>query len=138
MKKKHYYILISMFLILFIAGCADDESEQKEEEFQESAEKDANIVFAEEFVMFLNEGRYEDATEYYDETMKDELPASELEEAWTSLEEQFGSFVSQEYQSTEKLEGYDVVLINGSFEEQDVVFQITLDQNEKIAGFYVK
>lgn len=135
---KNYLVLVLSIIIisLFVSGCGQGEAEQKD--FQEAAEKEANTVFAEEFIMFLDEGRYDRATKYFDDTMKKELPANELEKLWDSLESQLGDFKNQSYDSTQKMDEYDVILINGTFEEDEVIFRITIDQNEKIAGFYLE
>lgn len=135
--KKYVVLMLTLIIIsLFLSGCGQGEAEQKD--FQEAAEKEANIVFAEEFIMFLHEGRYDRATKYFDDTMKKELPANELEKLWTSLEEQLGDYKNQNYDSTQKMDDYDVILINGIFEEDEVTFRVTIDQNEKIAGFYIE
>lgn len=135
MQKRIQQLFILLFFSLFLSACGS--GEKHEDEYQESSEAHANIVFAEEFIMFMSEGRFKQATEYYDQTMKEELPAEELEKVWNSLEGEYGDFVSQEYDRTEIKDEYEILFINGEFENGNVVFQITIDQDEKIAGFYI-
>lgn len=132
-QPRNLYLLI--FLTLLLSAC--DGGEAREDEFQESAETHANITFAEELIMFVSEGNYKQATQYFNSTMKEELPAEEIENVWNSLEDQLGKFVKQEYDRTESKDDYDIIFINGKFEKGDVVFQVTIDQDEKIAGFYI-
>ena len=133
---RYLHFILSILLgILALSGCG---GEEEHDSFQESSEQEANIVFAEESIMFLSEGQFDKATEYFDETMKEDLPAKELENVWSSLEKEFGSFQKQQYQKTEKVsEEYEIVLLEGSFEKGNVIFQVTLDQDEHIAGFYI-
>jgi hypothetical protein len=133
MKMFSIPLLLYGIAILLIAGCGGGEKQEKQ--FQESAEKEANVVFAEEFIMFLSEGNYDKAREYLDSTAKEELPASTLENTWVNLTEELGTFVEQHYDTTDKVEDYDVVYINGVFEKGKVTFQLKLNQDEEIIGF---
>ncbi|RKQ37262.1 DUF3887 domain-containing protein [Oceanobacillus halophilus] len=133
MVKNVLWFLTIATAFFLLSGCAD--GEDKEEEFQESAEEKANVIFAEEFIMFISEDRYERATEYLDESVKEEYPASELENIWSSFEERLGSFVNQNYESMEKDNDQDVITIIGEFEDGEIKFQIAVNQNEKISQF---
>ncbi|WP_068672568.1 DUF3887 domain-containing protein [Oceanobacillus sp. Castelsardo] len=135
MKKLTIPFIFILIGILLITGCKS--AEKQEEQFQETAEKEANVVFGEEFIMFLSEGNFQKATEYLDSAIKDDLPATKLENKWNKLEEELGNFKKQEYDKTEKIDDYDVIYINGQFEKGNAYFQIKLNQNEKITSFEI-
>lgn len=158
MKKFKWIAFAMLAAAVLLAGCnqaeeqeepaddnADEEQpvEQAEEEAEEqfSAEDEENeqlISMAETFIDQLNEGKYEEATKNFDETMSELLAAEDLEELWVSLNSQIGEFLDQEYTTTEEADGHQVVLITGVFNDADVMFQVTFDENEQIAGFYVQ
>jgi len=152
MKKIQWAGVPLMAVVILLAGCnqAEDQSEQSnpsmenaeiEEDEQtqaDSQENDELVSKAETFINQLSEGKYEEATEDFDETMAEQLGATELEELWETLQDQLGDFIDYEYHSTEEAEGYQVVLLTGIFNEADVAFQVTFDDNQQIAGFYVQ
>lgn len=154
MRKLQWIGLSMLAVMALLSGCnqaeeqeelADEnrEEEQVEEETEEqsSAEGEENellISMAETFINQLNEGKYEEATENFDGTMSELLAAKDLEELWVGLNSQIGDFIDQEYASTEEADGHQVVLITGTFNDADVMFQVTFNKNEEIAGFYVQ
>ena len=54
--------------------------------------------------------------------MAKELTPEKLEEVWTTIENQLGSFSGQRYDSMGEQDGYRIVLLNGAFEQADVGF----------------
>ncbi|GEM_PF-1276795 len=154
MKKFQWIGLVMAFALVLLAGCnqaeepADQSTEQQEDTQTPSGEKDetseenqadeALIDMAITFIDELNEGNYEEATENFDETMNEQVGAADLEEIWTDLNSQLGDFIDQEYNKTEEADGYQVVFITGIFNDADVTFQVTFDENEQIAGFFVQ
>lgn len=135
-------------VLLLLAACSEAEEQEpvnentgetEEQATDEHAADDAVVGMAEEFIGQLNEGQYEEATEKFDETMREQLGPEELEELWISLEDQLGELVDYEYDRTETVDGgYEVILINGVFHDADATFQVTVDGNEEIAGFYIQ
>lgn len=154
MKKFQWIGLVMAFALVLLAGCnqaeepGDQSTEQQEDTQTPSGEKDetseenqadeALIDMAITFIDELNEGNYEEATGNFDETMNEQVGAADLEEIWTDLNSQLGDFIDQEYNKTEEADGYQVVFITGTFNDADVTFQVTFDENEQIAGFFVQ
>lgn len=150
MKKLSKTIVLFIVAILFLAACSGEteeetseaeqnETEQTEVEVEDESQADEEVIqLAESFVEKVHEGKYEEATEMFDDTMREQLGTEELEELWESLEEQLGEFIDYEYYRTETVEGYEVILINGVFNDADTTFQVTVDDNQKIAGFYIQ
>ncbi|GGN64775.1 MULTISPECIES: DUF3887 domain-containing protein [Oceanobacillus] len=152
MKKLQVVSFLLIAAILFLAGCSGgkntEESVETPEEGIEPAEeqttdengdgtRDEAVVVAEEFIDQLSDGQYEEATENFDETMAAQVGAEELQEIWGSLEEQLGDFIAFEYKETEEVEDHEVVLIKGVFNDADITFQVTVNENMEIAGFYM-
>lgn len=95
-------------------------------------------IAAEDFINKLAAGRAAEAVEYFDHRMKEELSPAELEEAWEILTEKGGPFIEQRYREVIDFDFHRVVLITGVFERAKVEFRITFDEDEKIAGLYIK
>lgn len=137
--RKQLKVLFSLLLLVFIAvGCSQKEEEPKNQGETNNEKNEELVTIAETFIAQLAEGEYKAATEKFDETMSREMPASQLREVWTQLESQIGNYIDQEYDSTVEQEGYQIVLIKGLFEGQDVLFSVTIDENNHIAGFFVR
>lgn len=124
MKKLVGMSVLIVLSLLVLAGCNQGEDE-------------AIVGHAETFINQLSSGDYEAATENLDMTMAEQLTADDLEEMWLSLTEQLGEFIDQEYNRIEEVEEHRVVLITGIFNNIDVTFQVTFNDEEEIAGFYV-
>jgi protein involved in sex pheromone biosynthesis len=142
-------MILLLAAILFLTACnteeeeatednAGDDEAQTEEAVQNESGADEEIVaVAEEFIGNLSEGEYEEAAGITDETFEEQADAGQLQDIWQSLENQLGKFVDYEYNKTEVVDEYDVVLINGVFNDADVTFQVTVSENQKVAGFYI-
>ena len=139
---KKVLLLLSAMLLVFIAGCsgANDEgaSEQDGPDQMEETVDEEVIAVAEKFIEQLNGGDYDAATENFDEAMKEQLDAEGLKELWESLISQLGDYVDSEYDETQEVEGFQVVLFKGVFNDKDVTLQVTVDADKKIAGFFVR
>ncbi|MBN6206611.1 DUF3887 domain-containing protein [Ralstonia pickettii] len=154
MKRLQWIGLVMAAALVLLAGCNQDEEpadqgteEQRDEQTAsdaedgaagENQEDEAQIDMAKGFIDQLNEGNYEEATENFDDTMNEQVTAADLEEIWTGLNSQLGDFIDQDYDRTEEADGYQVVLITGTFNDADVTFQVTFDENGQIAGFFVQ
>lgn len=151
MKKSQVISFLLLAAILFLAGCSEGQdteepagslekgTEPAEEQTKGENEddmKDEAIVVAERFIDQLSDGQYEEATENFDATMAEQLRAEELQEIWGSLEEQLGHFIAFEYKETEEVDDYEVILIKGVFNDSDITFQVTVNEDMEIAGFY--
>ena len=149
MKKLQVVSFLLIVAILFLAGCSGGEdteepagspegteSEEQTEGEDENGANEETVDVAEEFINQLSDGQFEEATENLDETMAEQVGAEELQEIWGSLEEQLGDFIAFEYNETEEVEDYEVILIKGVFNDADITFQVTVNENMEIAGFY--
>lgn len=144
MKFQKVILLLMTSLVLLAAcnqGDEQDEAIEKATEEEAGIENEADqevIALAENFIAQLSEGQYEEAADKFDETMTEQLSPEELEELWESLKSQLGELIDYEYNRIEPVEGYEVVLINGVFNNADATFQVTVDEDQQIAGFYIQ
>lgn len=141
---------ILILAIFSLAACnqaedtAEDETDSTEQQVEEESgekenqEDEESIALAENFIEQLSQGQYEESTDKFDQTMSEQLGAAELQELWESLEVQMGEFIDYEYNKTETIDGgYQVILIHGVFNDADIMFQVTVNDNLEIAGFYI-
>ena len=88
------------------------------------------------FVNLLEEGRFEDAAELFNEQMAEALPSQELEAAWNDLTGRVGEFKEiTEVKVTEE-EGYRVVYVTCDFAKTALDVKIVFDDDGKIAGLW--
>src|SRR5438046_1738772 len=62
---------------------------------------------AQAFVKLLEKGEFKKATQDFDQTMKEKMPADKLEEVWKGLIQKAGAFKKQGATRTQKVQGYD-------------------------------
>ncbi|WP_405098715.1 DUF3887 domain-containing protein [Oceanobacillus sp. FSL H7-0719] len=154
MKRFQWIGLLLAAVLVLLAGCTQEEdsadggaaeqenteveTDTKDEAVADSQGNEEQMEMAKTFIEQLNEGKFEGATEKFDETMNEQVTAADLEGIWKDLNSQIGNFIEQEFNKVEEADGYQVVLITGIFNDADVTFQVTFDENQQIAGFYVQ
>lgn len=119
-------------------GVTDDTEAADDTGAGNDTETAEQVEIAEQFIQNLADGNYEQATQQFDETMAKELTPEKLEELWTTIQQQAGNFVGQENLSVQEQQGFQVVQLSGIFEKQDVVFTVSVDAENRVAGFFVK
>lgn len=88
------------------------------------------------FVNLLEEGKFEDAAELFNEQMAEALPPQELEAAWNDLTGRVGEFNEiTEVKVTEE-KGYRVVYATCDFAKTALDVKIVFDDDGKIAGLW--
>lgn len=134
MSKRVFLIMVSAFAMLTILAACQDESTE-EETTDQSAEETAEL-----FLNHLAEDEYEEAYGQLDETMEDEIGASDLEELWTALNQQLGDHIEFEYQNIEEGtdDDFDIVFIDSHHEKEDVTFRVTINEDQEVAGFFLE
>jgi hypothetical protein len=84
---------------------------------------------AKDFVDLLVSGQFSAATENFDATMQEALPAEKLEEIWNVTTQQTGPFKQQMGVRTEKEMSYDAVFVTCEFEFENVPLDVKLVYN---------
>ncbi|MDX9973186.1 MAG: DUF3887 domain-containing protein [FCB group bacterium] len=95
-------------------------------------------VIAKDLVTALAAGDTAKATSNFDAKMASAMPASQLAEVWAQVTSQFGAFKTQLGTRTEKIQGYNVVLVNCEFERATLDIQVTVDDAGKVSGLFVR
>lgn len=95
------------------------------------------IAKAEEIVALFNKGAYGEIHVMFDEQMKTGLPEDEMEELAPIIEGS-GDFEDIDKASVEELDGYYVVVLVANYSEEDRVFTISFNDQEEVAGLYMK
>ena len=75
---------------------------------------------------------------YYDETMKQAVPAPKLKEAWTGIIQQYGTFVKHTKVTDSTYQQYKLVNIMCVFDNGMLRMEVYFDKNEKVAGLYFR
>lgn len=125
---KRILAFMLMCLLVGLIACSQNNP-------QETLDESANInVIAEEFITLLASSQFEEASQLGDASIK----ADDLKHTWESLEKQIGDMIEQEHSTTTVVNGLDVVMIIGRFNNTDVMFNISFNEDQQIVGFYVQ
>lgn len=116
MKKLFIFVLI--LLILSITFSQVDEN-----------------LIAKNFVILLDEEKYEEAVEFFDASVKNLISANKLEELWKSLERQVGNFREILGVRNEVVDSYKIVYVTCEFDLIDIDIKIVFS-NKKIVGLF--
>ncbi len=86
----------------------------------------------------IKDKEYEKASAYFDETLKQALPADKLGETITQVESKLGKIINIEDNVTAiSHDGYRILLVPVQFEKATVNFRYTLNTDNQIAGFFL-
>ncbi|MBF0410795.1 MAG: DUF3887 domain-containing protein [Candidatus Riflebacteria bacterium] len=105
------------------------------DEKKTSVKKDLYII-AEDFIKLLSKGDYEQATNNFDNTMKNVLPAEKLQEAWEKVCNANGAFDSTMVSRFEKAERFEIIYVTCHFQKGSVDAKVVFDSSEKITGLF--
>lgn len=127
--RKKIAVIMSVLMVMVLTACGgekvDDETSNK------------FISEAEEIIHLLNDGNYSEVVDAFADELKAELTEDQLREVEPVID-QSGEFEEVEKSSVEKTEGVYVVVIAGSYSEDDRVFTISFNEDEEVVGLYVK
>lgn len=126
--KKILVALLSTMVVLALAACGgkvDDETAEK------------YITKAEDVILLLNDGKYEEVNAMFDEEMKAGLPLEQMDEL-TPIITQSGDFDKISKSSIEERDGFYVTVLVGKYSEGNRTFTITFNKNEEISGLFIK
>ncbi len=88
------------------------------------------------FVELLTTEQFPAATESFDETMKNALPADKLQELWESTVSQMGPFSKQLTTRTEKQDEFDIVLVTCEFQNGTLDVKVVYNAEKQVAGLF--
>ncbi len=88
------------------------------------------------FVGFLADGRFQEATGMFDETVAEALPTAKLKAAWDSILRQVGKFEKIAETRAAQESGYRVVYVTCDFADQPLDVKVVFDQDGRISGLW--
>jgi dienelactone hydrolase len=91
---------------------------------------------AKDFVKLLVRGDYSGAERNFDYTVAEALPVEKLEQTWTSLIGQVGSFKRQAGTRKEKIQQYDVVFVTCEFANSTLDVKVVFNSTGQISGLF--
>lgn len=159
MILKQFAILFSsMLLLMVLAACGnsdsssdadsgnnDEDTSTKETSNEEEDTADNKEITseeasqtAEEFLTLLGKEAFSQSEALLNDMMVNEITAVELEEIWNQLLTDFGEFNGVDFVEEQEIDGYYSFIYEGAFGEQPVVFNVSIDRNNEIAGFYIQ
>ena len=126
---KHYGLILLLIPFIAIFRQAQGENLPPWDEL---------ICRAKEFVSALQNGRFDQSVQHFDETMTRLAPPEKMEEVWNKVIQQVGPFLEQKGVWTESVSKYDIVYVTCQFEKAVLDIKVVFDKNKKIAGqFFV-
>jgi len=126
--KKWKFIVCSMLAVVLLAACGNKVDEETEGKY---------IDKAVEVVHFINDGEFDKVIEQLNENMKAKLTAEQLAEITPVLEES-GSYKGIKKQSVQEKDGIIVVVLVGEYSEEDRIYTVSYDADNRIAGLFVQ
>lgn len=126
--KKWKFIVCSLLAILLLTGCGNKVDEDTSNTY---------ISKAEEVVQWLNDSEFDKIVAQFDETMAAKLTTERLAEI-TPLLTASGKLEKIEKQSVEEKEGKKTVVLVAKHSEENRIYTITYDEEDKIAGLFIQ
>lgn len=127
--KKFLVTMFTVALMIVLVACGGNKVDDA------TAEK--HSAHAEEIIGLLNDGNYEEVHSQFDEIMKLGLPVVDLEDL-TPIIDESGTFEKIDKASVEEEEGMYITVLTANYSEENRVYTITFDGNDKVAGLYIK
>lgn len=119
-------------LVVALVLCWSAPAQEKKEEPQESPLQKAAVAF----LRLLEQEKYDEATQSFDEKLLEALPAEDLKSNWETIQEQAGEFKKQIRNRLETGDDHDTVIVSCEFANAKVDSRIVFDKEQKIAGLF--
>jgi dienelactone hydrolase len=97
----------------------------------------APAAAATELIDRLAKGDFQGAASNFAGVMQTMAPPEKLSEIWTSLQAQMGPYERRIGVRTQKQDPYEMVLVTTEFQRSTVDFKILVDDQGRIAGFFI-
>jgi len=91
---------------------------------------------ARQFVELLDQGKFDQATEFFDDQMAKVLPSTELADMWGAIVAQFGEYMGITEMKVVNVNCYKNVAVTCEFTNYYYDMTLTFDKEEKIAGLH--
>lgn len=127
--KKKLFVLLSVWVVGLLSACGGASVDKP------TAEKYSKK--AEEVILLMNEGKYEEVHDQFDATMKESLSLTQMEDL-TPILEQAGTFDKIDKTSVSEKDDHTIVVSVAKYSEENRVYTITFNEEDEIAGLYIK
>lgn len=127
--RKIYTIFLAVLLIITLVAC------QKSNVDEETANH--YIDQAKSVIEHLLNSEYEEVYEQFNEEMKEELSLSNMGDL-TPVIKEVGEFEKFETSAVEERDGYYVTVVVTKHEDGKLGFTITFEEDDSIAGLFIK
>lgn len=129
MKKVMSSIIVLFLGITILTACGEK---------VDKATSDKMSAKAEEVVTLINEGNYKKATDTFSDKLLSQLNEVDFEKAVAPLLEKSGDFENFDKSTVEKKDDFYVVVLVAKYKKDKRVFTISINEKEKLEGFYIK
>ncbi|WP_077620248.1 DUF3887 domain-containing protein [Bacillus sinesaloumensis] len=126
--RKIVLLVVSALLMLALVACGGNVDEATSEKY---------VSKAEDVISLLNEGKYGEVHDMFDNQMKVGLSEEQMEQL-TPIIEQSGRFEKVDKSSIEEKDGYYVVVLVAKYSDENRIYTISFNENDEIAGLYIK
>jgi len=126
--RKLLLVMFSVVAMFVLAACGNKVDEDVSGKY---------IGKAEEIVSLLQDANYQEVHTLLDEEMKIGLPEEAMGD-FSPIFEQSGDFEKVNKSSVEEKDGYYIVVLAVNYSEENRVFTITFNDQDEVAGLYVK
>lgn len=127
-------LLLMTLALLFVVGCVPALDPQYD--------KEEVLAVAKAFLSDLNDRRYDDCADRFNELMGAQFDAALLRDAMEGTLDKAGAFLSyQQEVATSAVEGditYALVVLVAEYENARIQYTVSLDPELAVAGFYYK
>ncbi len=95
------------------------------------------INTASSFFDTLDAGKYAEAQDFFDASVKDKLPPESLEKMWNNLKAQLGELEAIDGAQNKVQDEYQIVILNCRFKNDSQPFQFVFNKEQKLVGFFI-
>lgn len=137
MNNRFSALVLACFAV-FAAACGPQQPVSEPVETPPEAMPATPEFVATELVDALARRDTAAAVKDFDATMKGAMPSAQLDQVWSSLIAQYGSFRSRAGTRTQKVQGFDAVFVTCEFERGSIDLQVTVNNARQVSGLYVR
>jgi len=118
-NKKYFLIIISLLSGTLMAQVPGE-----------------TIQKAKDFLILLENQKFEEATDYFAPIVYNQLPANRLKDIWIQINNQVGSFEKLVRSRTETMKNWNVVYQTCKFEKSLLDLKLVFTEEDKITGIF--
>lgn len=96
-----------------------------------------SINTASDFFAKLEEGKYQEAQDFFDVSVKEKLPPETLKTMWANLKTNLGEFESVNGAQNKVQDEFQIVILDCKFSKSSQPFQFVFNKDQKMVGFFI-